>query len=624
MLIGSVSVFLAAFVFNLYSGKNADAQNVNHIDVVTAVLERLKTEGLNASGPCGGLYVTNAVAIELQNQGESAAGILSKPTGNNCTGYAQDIIVYRDGSHYDILDDGENLSRSPRWNYVGLVDPDRWRPPVDPSQIPIQPPPPDDRGNGRGNGGGTNGGGGTQPQPQPETPQIIGIDSNSARPGQSVEMIGIELGDEITLTPLTGGGATKIPASLNPQKTRATFILPSDIALGAYRVSLIREGGQEATVPNFLTVSADAPLSPTAGPSSSEGFGQLIEKIFRWALALVGLAVFVNFLWAGFLWFTAAGRAGQISEAKEKMTNAIIGAIIFLASYLILKTINPDLVRSTFTLPGIQSQPAAPAGGQVPPPGQPSLPNSQPSGSTQIESLTTRNLGEGVFPDPVFFNDKIWLAYQNGNNLNLYSGSPDSPGLSDLTLFKSFPLGSGAGAFARLTVYSKTLWLAYREGEPEQNLKLWRMDQDITENLGGAWGNNPFALGNGYIAWQKDNPRSVYIRRLIGDTKTTVRSSLPTGITRILPNGSVKMQDEEKEIAINGRNYTKPWYAGNMVIAENGDNGLVGSLKSGTEFRIFSGQKSFDPHVSTDGGNFYAVSAWGPGSGVRIAILKTR
>lgn len=82
-------------------------------------------------------------------------------------------------------------------------------------------------------------------------------------------------------------------------------------------------------------------------------FGSLIESIFNWALALVGIAVFVNFLWAGFLWFTAAGRPGPINQAQEKMTNALIGAIILLASYLILNTINPDLVKNTFKLPGL-------------------------------------------------------------------------------------------------------------------------------------------------------------------------------------------------------------------------------------------------------------------------------
>lgn len=74
---------------------------------------------------------------------------------------------------------------------------------------------------------------------------------------------------------------------------------------------------------------------------------------------LVGLAIFLAFLYAGFLWLTAAGRPASIAKAKEIMTNAIAGAIILLASYLILHTINPDLVKQTFKLPGIGTEPTA-------------------------------------------------------------------------------------------------------------------------------------------------------------------------------------------------------------------------------------------------------------------------
>jgi len=98
-----------------------------------------------------------------------------------------------------------------------------------------------------------------------------------------------------------------------------------------------------------LPVFAQTPQIP-----EPQDFGKLIQDIFGWAMALVGAAVFVNFLWAGFLWFTAAGRAGPIGQAKEKMTKGLIGAIILLASFLILKTINPDLVKQTFPLPGLK------------------------------------------------------------------------------------------------------------------------------------------------------------------------------------------------------------------------------------------------------------------------------
>ncbi len=83
--------------------------------------------------------------------------------------------------------------------------------------------------------------------------------------------------------------------------------------------------------------------------------GQLIEAIFNWSLGLIGLVIFVRFFWAGLKWFSAGGNPGPIREAQTIMWNAVYGAVILFSAYLILNTINPDLVRSTFTLPGFSA-----------------------------------------------------------------------------------------------------------------------------------------------------------------------------------------------------------------------------------------------------------------------------
>jgi len=48
---------------------------------------------------------------------------------------------------------------------------------------------------------------------------------------------------------------------------------------------------------------------------------------------------------------TSAGSPAKISEAKDRIGSAILGLIIILASFLILKVINPDLI--TLKLPGL-------------------------------------------------------------------------------------------------------------------------------------------------------------------------------------------------------------------------------------------------------------------------------
>lgn len=197
-------------------------------------------------------------------------------------------------------------------------------------------------------GGGGGGGGGGVPGSMP--PELLFAEPNDVKPGEKINIIGLYLTPNITVKSLSSGLEKDFTASLNTEKTRATITLPDDIPPGSYAVTVSGVNG-EATAPNFLTV-LQKPMGPSEIPEAKD-FGDLIENIFTWALWLVGAAIFVNFLWAGLLWFTAAGRTGPIGQAKEKMTNALIGAIILLASYLILNTINPDLVKQTFILPGL-------------------------------------------------------------------------------------------------------------------------------------------------------------------------------------------------------------------------------------------------------------------------------
>jgi len=96
-----------------------------------------------------------------------------------------------------------------------------------------------------------------------------------------------------------------------------------------------------------------APPNPAIPTEGLPSFGQLVEMIFTWSLNILGIVVFVMIFFAGFKWFTAAGNTARVNEAKAQITNAVTGAIILLAAYIILYTINPDLVGGMLTLPGL-------------------------------------------------------------------------------------------------------------------------------------------------------------------------------------------------------------------------------------------------------------------------------
>ncbi len=92
----------------------------------------------------------------------------------------------------------------------------------------------------------------------------------------------------------------------------------------------------------------------------SMGPAEWIKYIFLLAQAMVGLAIIYAFVRAGLLWMTGGDNPGNIKEAKDRMTSAIIGLVILLGSYLLLQTINPQLVN--IKNPGVNFGTDAPSG----------------------------------------------------------------------------------------------------------------------------------------------------------------------------------------------------------------------------------------------------------------------
>ena len=108
-----------------------------HLMIVMTVIDHFHTAGVSLAGPCGAFQITRRVAWLLREEG---TGLLAKAEGNNCDGYATDVLCYPDGAIVDILGDsgGANI---PTWQNRGFVDPALYRPPIEPpDEIPAPPP----------------------------------------------------------------------------------------------------------------------------------------------------------------------------------------------------------------------------------------------------------------------------------------------------------------------------------------------------------------------------------------------------------------------------------------------------------------------------------------------------
>ena len=71
---------------------------------------------------------------------------------------------------------------------------------------------------------------------------------------------------------------------------------------------------------------------------------QIVAVLFNFLLAIAGIAAFVMIVLGGFRYLTSAGDPSKMGDARSQIFAAILGIIILFSSWMILNTINPELV----------------------------------------------------------------------------------------------------------------------------------------------------------------------------------------------------------------------------------------------------------------------------------------
>jgi hypothetical protein len=93
--------------------------------------------------------------------------------------------------------------------------------------------------------------------------------------------------------------------------------------------------------------------------ASSSGLADFVNKLYNWSLGIAGTLAVVMIVYGGIKYIVSAGNVGQQSDAKSIITNAIWGIVLLAGAYLILFTINPQLVNLSANEPGLTPIPAA-------------------------------------------------------------------------------------------------------------------------------------------------------------------------------------------------------------------------------------------------------------------------
>jgi len=109
---------------------------------------------------------------------------------------------------------------------------------------------------------------------------------------------------------------------------------------------------------------------------------EIMLTFIDWAIIIIGLLCIIIFIYGGFLYLTAQGEEGKIETAKKVIIYAVIGVVVSVLGYVVVKTVNDILVGSAGSGGGSAAESAAPTGAPSgAPAGAPAAP-AGPSGTT--------------------------------------------------------------------------------------------------------------------------------------------------------------------------------------------------------------------------------------------------
>lgn len=86
-------------------------------------------------------------------------------------------------------------------------------------------------------------------------------------------------------------------------------------------------------------------------------FTDYITGLYNFALAFVIIAALLMITIGGFYYIVSAGNQAQAGTAKKIITDAILGLVVVFVTWLVLYTINPDLLNTTPDMSGLQASP---------------------------------------------------------------------------------------------------------------------------------------------------------------------------------------------------------------------------------------------------------------------------
>ena len=67
--------------------------------------------------------------------------------------------------------------------------------------------------------------------------------------------------------------------------------------------------------------------------------GAALQVVTNWAVSLAGTAALIYLIWGGIQYLSSGGNSGQTEKAKQTITWSLIGLVVVISSYAIVRYI---------------------------------------------------------------------------------------------------------------------------------------------------------------------------------------------------------------------------------------------------------------------------------------------
>jgi len=111
--------------------------------------------------------------------------------------------------------------------------------------------------------------------------------------------------------------------------------------------------GKIFLISTALATTIDININPNlpGTNSASTGPSGFVANFYNFALMIAGVLAFGAIVWGGIKYAAGAGNPSSQSEGKSWIQGALLGLLLLVGAYVILRTINPDIVN--LQLPGL-------------------------------------------------------------------------------------------------------------------------------------------------------------------------------------------------------------------------------------------------------------------------------